>query len=103
MTEYDKKAKVGDCSFILLTKFPSGDVHVVNVPSRELQDWMVRKEIFFDTGNAISGNPERGHPDLADRNGIAVLPEITFKVFFYKIACIREVIRNPGYLGARYL
>ena len=46
MTEYDKKAKVGDCSFILLTKFPSGDVHVVNVPSRELQDWMVRKEIF---------------------------------------------------------
>jgi len=48
MTENDKKAKVGDCHFIILTKLPSGDIHLVNVPSREIKNWLITTDNKFD-------------------------------------------------------
>lgn len=53
MTEDDRKAKVGDCHFIILTKLPSGDVHLVNIPSREIKQWMIRKGEFKVMGEKI--------------------------------------------------
>lgn len=55
MTENDKKAKVGDCHFIVLTKLPSGDIHLVNIPSREIKHWMINKN---DPFNVFDGKIE---------------------------------------------
>lgn len=47
MEDIDKKAKNEDCDFILLTKLPSGNTHVVNITNQEIRDFMVARDKPF--------------------------------------------------------
>ena len=55
MTENDRKAKTVDCSFLLLAKLPSGDIHVVNVRNQELKDFLNHRKVFQVLDNKIKG------------------------------------------------
>ena len=46
MTEEDKKAEVEDCKFIVLAKFPSGHIHLVNVKNSDITLFLSKQEKF---------------------------------------------------------
>ncbi len=47
MTAVDKNAQVSDCQFILITKLPSGDCHVVRITNQELKNVMEKVGTFL--------------------------------------------------------
>lgn len=51
--EVDKRAKVGDCHFLLLVKLPSGNVHRVMIDHGELKEFMLRRNNFKVFENVI--------------------------------------------------